>query len=81
MQPFPPLRVGTGPVLRYIRAAKLQTDEAFRCGRSSRHSRSPFAAVLFVAVEKLEPNRLYAYLFMFLIIAVGTLAIVDQLLP
>ena len=39
------------------------------------------AAVLFVAVEKLEPNRLYAYLFMFLIIAVGTLAIVDQLLP
>jgi hypothetical protein len=27
------------------------------------------AAVLFVAVEKHEPNRLYAYLFMFLIIA------------
>ena len=39
------------------------------------------AAVLFVAVEKYEPNRLYAYLFMFLIIAVGTLAIVDQLSP
>jgi hypothetical protein len=38
------------------------------------------AAVVFV-VEKLEPNRLYAYLFMFLIIAVGTMAIVDQLLP
>jgi hypothetical protein len=39
------------------------------------------AAVLFVAVKKYEPNRLYAYLFMFLIIAVGTLAIVDQFLP
>ena len=39
------------------------------------------AAVLFVAVEKHEPNRLYAYLFMFLIIAVGILAIVDQVLP
>ena len=39
------------------------------------------AAVLFVAVEKHEPNRLYAYLFMFLIIAVGTLAMFDQLSP
>jgi hypothetical protein len=33
------------------------------------------AAVLFVAVEKIEPNR--AYLFMFLILAVGVLAIVE----
>ena len=39
------------------------------------------AAVLFVAVEKIEPNRPYAYLFMFLILAVGMLAIVDQLCP
>jgi hypothetical protein len=38
------------------------------------------AAVLFVAVEKHEPNRLYAYLFMFLIIALGILVIVDQFL-
>jgi hypothetical protein len=37
------------------------------------------AAVLFLAVEKLEPNRLYAYLFMFLIITFGTLAVVDLL--
>jgi hypothetical protein len=37
------------------------------------------AAVLFVAVEKIEPNRPYAYLFMFLIIAIGTLAIVELL--
>jgi uncharacterized membrane protein YgaE (UPF0421/DUF939 family) len=35
------------------------------------------AAVLFVAVEKHEPNRPYAYLFMFLILAVGTLAIIE----
>ncbi len=35
------------------------------------------AAVLFVAVEKIEPNRPYAYLFMFLILAVGMLAIVE----
>jgi hypothetical protein len=34
-------------------------------------------AVLFVAVEKIEPNRLYAYLFMFLILAVGALAIIE----
>jgi hypothetical protein len=33
--------------------------------------------VLFVAVEKIEPNRPYAYLFMFLILAVGMLAIVE----
>jgi hypothetical protein len=33
------------------------------------------AAVLFVAVEKHEPNRPYAYLF--LILAVGTLAIIE----
>jgi hypothetical protein len=39
------------------------------------------AAVLFVAVEKHEPNRPYAYLLMFLIIALGMLAIVDQLSP
>jgi hypothetical protein len=39
------------------------------------------AAVLFVAVEKVEPNRLYAYLFIFLIIAIGTLAILNQLVP
>ena len=37
------------------------------------------AALLFVAVEKIEPNRLYAYLFMFLILAIGTLAILDLL--
>jgi hypothetical protein len=36
------------------------------------------AAALFVAVEKIEPNRLYAYLFMFLILAVGTLAIIES---
>ena len=36
------------------------------------------AAVLFVAVEKIEPNRPYAYLFMFLILAVGMLAIVES---
>ena len=35
------------------------------------------AAVLFVAVEKHEPNRPYAYLLMFLIIALGMLAIVE----
>jgi hypothetical protein len=35
------------------------------------------AAVLFVAVEKHEPNRPYAYLLMFLILAVGMLAIVE----
>jgi hypothetical protein len=35
------------------------------------------AAVLFVAVEKIEPNRLYAYLFMFLILALSLLAIVE----
>jgi hypothetical protein len=35
------------------------------------------AAVLFVAVEKYEPNRPYAYLLMFLIIALGMLAIVE----
>jgi hypothetical protein len=34
-------------------------------------------AVLFVAVEKHEPNRRYAYLLMFLIIALGTLAILE----
>ncbi len=39
------------------------------------------AAVLFVAVEKIEPNRPYAYLLMFLIIALGILAIGDQLSP
>jgi hypothetical protein len=39
------------------------------------------AAVLFVAVEKHEPNRPYAYLLVFLIIAFGMLAIVDQLSP
>ncbi len=39
------------------------------------------AAVLFVAVEKHEPNRPGAYLLMFLIIALGMLAIVDQLSP
>jgi hypothetical protein len=39
------------------------------------------AAVLFMTVEKFESNRLYAYLFMFLIIATGTLAILDLLLP
>ena len=39
------------------------------------------AAVLFVTVEKSEPNRLYAYLFMFLIIALGTLAILNQMVP
>jgi hypothetical protein len=39
------------------------------------------AAVLFVAVEKHEPNRPYAYLLMFLILSVGMLAIVDQLSP
>ena len=39
------------------------------------------AAVLFVIVEKFEPNRLYAYLFMFLIIALGTLAILNQMVP
>jgi hypothetical protein len=39
------------------------------------------AAVLFVTVEKFEPNRLYAYLFMFLIIALGTLAILNQMVP
>jgi hypothetical protein len=38
------------------------------------------AAVLFVVVEKHELNRLYAYLFMFRIIALGILAIVDQFL-
>jgi hypothetical protein len=37
------------------------------------------AAVLFVAVEKIEPNRLYAYLFMFLILALSLLAIVELL--
>jgi hypothetical protein len=37
------------------------------------------AAVLFVTVEKFEPNRHYAYLLMFLIIATGTLAILDLL--
>jgi hypothetical protein len=37
------------------------------------------AAALFVAVEKLEPNRPYACLFMFLILSVGTLAIVELL--
>jgi hypothetical protein len=37
-------------------------------------------AVLFVAVEKLEPNRQYAYPFMFLILTVGALAIVELLL-
>jgi hypothetical protein len=35
------------------------------------------AAVLFVTVEKFE----YAYLFMFLIIALGTLAILNQMVP
>ena len=39
------------------------------------------AAVLFVTVDKFEPNRLYAYLFMFLIIALGTLAILNQMVP
>ena len=39
------------------------------------------AAVLFVTVEKFEPNRLYVYLFMFLIIALGTLAILNQMVP
>jgi hypothetical protein len=39
------------------------------------------AAVLFVTVEKFEPNRLYAYLLMFLIIALGTLAILNQVVP
>jgi hypothetical protein len=37
------------------------------------------AALLFVAVEKIEPNRPYAYVFMFLILAVGTLAMVELL--
>ena len=39
------------------------------------------AAVLFVTVEKFEPNRLCAYPFMFLIIALGTLAILNQMVP
>jgi hypothetical protein len=39
------------------------------------------AAVLFVTVDKFEPNRLYAYLFMFLILALGTLAILNQMVP
>jgi hypothetical protein len=39
------------------------------------------AALLFVAVEKHEPNRPYAYPLMFLIIALGILAIGDQLSP
>jgi hypothetical protein len=39
------------------------------------------AAVLFVTVDKFESNRLYAYLFMFLIIALGTLAILNQMEP
>jgi hypothetical protein len=39
------------------------------------------AAVLFVTVDKFEPNRLYACLFMFLIIALSTLAILNQLVP
>jgi hypothetical protein len=39
------------------------------------------AAVLFVTVEKFEPNRLFAYLIMFLIIALGTLAILNQMVP
>ena len=38
------------------------------------------AAALFVAVEKLEPNRQFAYMFMFLILAIGALAIAEQLL-
>ena len=37
------------------------------------------AAVLFVTVEKFEPNRPFAYLLMFLIIVTGTLAIIDLL--
>jgi hypothetical protein len=37
------------------------------------------AALLFVAVEKIQPNRPYAYLFMFPILAVGALAIVELL--
>ena len=39
------------------------------------------AAVLFVTVEKFEPNRLFAYLIMFLIVALGTLAILNQMVP
>jgi hypothetical protein len=39
------------------------------------------AAVLFVTVEKFEPNRQFAYLLMFLIVALGTLAILNQLVP
>jgi hypothetical protein len=36
-------------------------------------------AALFVAVEKFEPNRQHAYLFMFLILTVGALTIVELL--
>ena len=39
------------------------------------------AAVLFVAVEEHEPIRPYAYLLMFLIIALGILAGIHQLSP
>ena len=67
---------GTGTSI-YSRS-EAQADEAFRCGRSSKVLAIGFvAAVLFVAVEKIEPNRPYAYLLMFLILAVGMLAIVE----
>jgi hypothetical protein len=39
------------------------------------------AAIMFVAVDKFEPNRRYAYVLMFLILAVGTLAILSRLPP
>jgi hypothetical protein len=78
MRPFPPVRVRPAGT-RHIRA---EADEGVQMSALLQALAIGFvAAVLFMGVEKFQPNRLCAYLFMFLIIAAGTLAILDLLVP